>query len=382
MSKIFTSEFVSPGHPDKLMDSIAEDIVDAYLNLDSNARVAVDGLVKGTEMILAGEITSIADVDIKHRVPEVIREIGYDPDISKFNWASAKINTVFSKQSPDIAQGVNRSTGLGAGDIGIMFGGAVNEAPDLTPWPIYIARYISYRLFNDKNLTWSRPDQKVQVSVNYLDDHHIEIEQVIICISHSEDIDISSITSIITERIKTYISDLRSFGTNGWIIDHTIHGILVNPTGKFTIFGPEGDSGQVGRKIVVDQYGGYFAVGGGNLNGKDPTKVDRSAVYMARYVSNLLVSEGYADKVQLQVSYAIGRPEPISIYVDTFGTEHASKIVIDNFVKHYSFEPENIISRFKLNKPALERGFNYKELGMYGHIGTRFTGTFLPWEII
>lgn len=366
------------------MDAIAESVVDFVLdnNTEGKARIAVDGIVKNNLVILAGEITASEYPDFAHIASETIKEIGYTEEKSPtFNNANVITNDIFTRQSAHIAQGVDHDNKLeSAGDIGIMFGGAVKEAPDYTGWAHFLARLLSYEIYN-YGFEWARPDQKTQVTIKYEDGVHVGISDIVVCISHDENKPLAEIKDEIAHFVKAVLSQVQF--PEGFELDYNLH---VNPTGAFAIYGPVADSGEVGRKIVCDQYGGYFPVGGGNLNGKDATKVDRSAVYMARFVAKQVVAKGYADKCCIQLSYAIGQLEPISINVECYGTEKVERAIIDEFVNSFSYIPGRIIERFKLDKTTKERGFEYKQLGMYGHIGDLSMicdeVVQLPWEEI
>lgn len=379
MNKIsyFTSEHVSPGHPDKVCDAIAEAIVDFHLNNSTvKPRVAVDGLVKNNKIWLAGEITSTAECDYNAIVKEVLTEIGYTPEKSpEFNYDNFILHCEFTKQSPDIAQGVDNAESTGAGDIGIMFGGAVNEAPDFTCWSHYLARLLSFEIYK-YNFPWAKPDQKTQVTIKYVDGVPVAISDIIVCISHEESKPLEEIRTDIENFVSHTLTKYKVFKK----LNIQEYRLYVNPTGKFVQMGPIADSGEVGRKIVCDQYGGYFPVGGGNLNGKDATKVDRSAVYMARYVAKKVVANKLADLCQIEVSYGIGMIDPISIDVECFGTNKVSMEEIYEFVDRFSFRPKDIIAQFKLDLAEDLRLFKYRNLGKFGHIGQRFDKTNLPWE--
>lgn len=380
----FTSEHVSPGHPDKIMDAIAESIVDYQLEQGyKKPRVAVDGVVKDNTIVIAGECTNPKDIPLKKIIREVLTDIGYSSDINPMNLheVNAEIVNLLGDQSFDIAQGVDHEVLESAGDIGIMFGGAVKEAPDYTCWSHYFARLLSGYLYN-----WSKynkfvdfkPDQKVQVTIEYCEGKPSRISEIIVCISHSDKLSQEEVYNKVSKYIRDLMSNLLYEISE---IDIMSYNLRVNPTGRFVNYGPFADSGEVGRKIVCDQYGGFFAVGGGNLNGKDATKVDRSGVYMSRFVAKNIVAKGMADKCEIQVSYSIGQLEPVSIHVNTFGTEKVTLEEIYSFVNSFSFVPGDIIKRFKLNSPLSERKFSYRSLGKYGHIGN--TGAVnIPWEEI
>lgn len=368
-----TSEFVSPGHPDKVMDTIAEAIVDYQVD-NKGKKTAVDGLVKNNQVFLAGEVICDKEIPYEDIVKECLQKIGYTKEVSPdFNDANVKVTSIFTTQSPDIAMGVDKKE-IGAGDIGIMFGAAIREAPDYTAWTHYLSRYLSYCLY--KQLDWAKPDQKVQVTVKYEDDEPVEISTIICCVSHPEEMDLAVVVKEVKDKVFECLKS-NSYIKLAWNnVD-----IKVNPTGKFSVYGPVADSGLVGRKIVCDQgSASFFSVGGGNLNGKDATKVDRSAVYMARYVAKNVVAKGYSDRCQIHVAYAIGIASPVSLYVETYGTNKVNLETIQKFVESFDFTPKAIIKRFGLT--SVKRTFSYTELGMYGHIGARFADPQLPWEEI
>lgn len=388
MSRFFTSEHVSPGHPDKIMDAIAESIVDFQLEQGyKKPRVAIDGVIKNSCVVLAGECTNPNAIPVKQIVKETLSNIGYRSDVNPDNINSDNFTLInlIDGQSEDIAFGVDREEIEGAGDIGIMFGGAINEAPDFTGWAHYLARYLSYRFYNWANADRFEtfyPDQKVQVTVEYDDSGKlVGIKEVILCMSHHVSALTSGLTALAKHILVTSLSELKE----SLNLDIDIDNIKVqfNPTGRFTIYGPSSDSGEVGRKIVCDQYGGYFAVGGGNLNGKDATKVDRSAVYMARFAAKNIVGKSLADKCEIQVSYAIGKVEPVSICVNCFDTNRVSMEEIEAYVsENFDFRPGKIIERFNLNKEFKTRNFKYSDLGKFGHIGEHFGKETFPWETI
>lgn len=388
MSKFFTSEHVSPGHPDKVMDTIAESIVDFQLEQGyKKPRTAIDGVIKNCGVVLAGECTEPSKIPATDIVKKVLDDIGYRDDVNSKNITSDNFTMIgmIDGQSVDIAQGVDAEETEGAGDIGIMFGGAINEAPDFTGWAHYIARYLSYRFYQyakEGNFNVFYPDQKVQVTIAYDDNGKaLGISEIVLCLSHHDETTVEDLMNIVPNLCKFFLGQLEANGKLSLKYDD--YKLQLNPTGKFTIYGPVSDSGEVGRKIVCDQYGGYFAVGGGNLNGKDATKVDRSAVYMARWAAKNVVANQFADKCEIQVSYAIGKKEPVSLNVNCFGTNNVSMDAIEEYVRsNYDFIPGHIIEQFKLNKPLSERGFSYEGLGKYGHIGFRFDGNEVPWESI
>lgn len=369
----FTSEHVSPGHPDKVMDTIAESFVDFAIK-NKLPRVAVDGLVKNNLIFLAGELTTPGKFDVDAIVKKALRQTGYDQSSYGFAWnpvfnsETVKTTAIFSEQSADIAMGVDKKE-TGSGDIGIMFGGAVREAPDHTCWSHYLSRLLSYELFNELPNQWRGifgSDQKTQVTIEYTNGIATGIAEVVACLSHSPATDQYTVQRAARSFIKEILKDASPFGQPTKI--------TINPTGSFSKWGPEADSGAVGRKIVCDQYGGYFPVGGGNLNGKDATKTDRTAVYMARYVAKQIVENQLADNVQIQLAYAIGVANPVSINLECFGTNHVPIETIDKFIAGFSFKPDDMIRTLDL--------FNieYVKLGMYGHIGKSFDGSYRPWE--
>ena len=365
MSYIFTSESVSEGHPDKVCDQISDAILDAYLENDPNSRVACETLIKNNIVIVAGEITSESSPDIEPIIRETINEIGYSCDELGFNGTNCEIQNHISKQSPDIAQGVNEGEGedlgQGAGDQGLMFGYACNETESLMPTPIDLSHQLVKRqsdLRKSGELDWLRPDAKSQVSAIYNDlTNQIEgISAVVLSTQHDEGIDQEDLKK---EVFKNIIQPV--------IPDHLLledTNFFINPTGKFVIGGPVGDCGLTGRKIIVDTYGGMARHGGGAFSGKDPSKVDRSAAYASRYVAKNIVALGLADKCEIQVSYAIGVAEPTSINVETFGTSNTSQQEIEEFVRsNFDLRPKGIIKMLDLKRPI------YKETAAYGHFG-------------
>ena len=322
MSYIFTSESVSEGHPDKVCDQISDAILDAYLEHDPNSRVACETLIKNNIVVVAGEITSESNPDIEPIIRQTINEIGYDNDELGFNGGNCEIQNFIFQQSPDIAQGVNEGEGenleQGAGDQGLMFGYACNETPSLMPAPIDLShKLVKKQSEVRKNgvLTWLRPDAKSQVSVIYGDEGRViqGISAIVLSTQHDEKISQADLKEAVMEEI------IKPIIPSEWMLDKTK--VFINPTGKFVIGGPVGDCGLTGRKIIVDTYGGMARHGGGAFSGKDPSKVDRSAAYAARYVAKNIVDSGYADYCEIQVSYAIGVAEPTSININTFGTE-------------------------------------------------------------
>ena len=365
MSYIFTSESVSEGHPDKVCDQISDAILDSYLAQDPNSRVACETLIKNNTVIVAGEITSSGTPNIEEVIRNTVNEIGYDHDDLGFNGNNCEIQNLISKQSLDIAQGVNEGEGedldQGAGDQGLMFGYACSETPVLMPAPINLSHELVLKqsdVRKNGELGWLRPDAKSQVSVVYKDDIKTVdyVSAIVLSTQHDEDISQDEIKAKVREEIINPIIPTE------WIKEDTK--IYINPTGKFVIGGPVGDCGLTGRKIIVDTYGGMARHGGGAFSGKDPSKVDRSAAYACRYVAKNIVAAGLAERCEVQVSYAIGIAEPTSITVDTLGTgnlpeNEISQIVRDNF----DLRPKNLINLLDLKRPI------YKNTASYGHFG-------------
>ncbi len=373
---IFTSESVTKGHPDKVCDMISDAILDAFLKTDSHSRVAVETVVKNNTVILAGEVSSTGSVDIEKTVRDTINGIGYDRPELGFDGHSVNIIQLIDKQSPDIAQGVDdalehrgeQNADIGAGDQGMMFGYAVNETEELMPIPISLAHKLSRKLTEvreDGSLPYLRPDGKTQVSVKYEGGRPVGIDTVLISTQHDPDITQEQIRNDLIQYV------IRPTLPEKWKNDD--YKILVNPTGRFVIGGPVGDSGLTGRKIIVDTYGGAAAHGGGAFSGKDPTKVDRSAAYAARYIAKNIVSAGLAEKAEIQLAYAIGVAAPVSILVNTFGTGRISDDLIRQAVENtIDLRPSGIIERFDLQRPI------YARTASYGHFGR--TDIDLPWE--
>ena len=360
---LFTSESVTEGHPDKICDQISDAILDEYLRQDPKSRVAVETMTTTDFVAIAGEITSKANFDKQEQeklVRQTIREIGYNDPELLFDADSCEVMLRLHAQSPDISQGVTATDEkkLGAGDQGLMFGYATNETKELMPMPILLAHKLTKKLADVRKtgeLPWLRPDGKSQVSILYEDDKPKKIETIVISTQHDPSVSNDELTNAITEKvIKPACAEL-------WSDDIKIH---VNPTGKFVIGGPHGDAGLTGRKIIVDTYGGYGRHGGGAFSGKDPSKVDRSASYMCRYIAKNIVAAGLADKCEVQVAYAIGVAEPLSLMVNTFGTGKIPEEDIENLIrKHFEMTPAAIISHLDLNKPI------YKKTAAYGHFG-------------
>ena len=377
MRKLFTSESVTEGHPDKLCDYISDSILDSYLEKDKNARVACETVAGKGEILITGEITSTADINIEDIVRNSIKEIGYDNENIDMDYKTCKIHLNISKQSPDIALGVDKSLETkigteviseGAGDQGIMFGYACNETVDFMPMPIYLAHKLSKRLADVRKnniIDYLRPDGKVQVTVEYENNKPVRVDTIVLSTQHNENIDLEILKKDVKEKI------INEVVPNDLLDENTKY--FINPTGRFVIGGPLGDSGLTGRKIIVDTYGGYARHGGGAFSGKDATKVDRSASYMARHIAKNVVANGLADKCEIQLSYAIGVAKPVSVYVETFGTakiqeEEISKKICDKF----DLTPRGIINYLDLQKPIYKRTTNY------GHFGKDD----LPWEKI
>ncbi|KAG2474180.1 MAG: methionine adenosyltransferase 1 [Nitrosopumilales archaeon] len=360
---LFTSESVTEGHPDKICDQISDAILDEYLRRDPKSRVAIETMTTTGFVAIVGEITSKANFDKQEQeklVRQTIREIGYNDPELLFDADSCEVMLRLHAQSPDISQGVTATDEkkLGAGDQGLMFGYATNETKELMPMPILLAHKLTKKLADVRKtgeLPWLRPDGKSQVSILYEGDKPKKIETIVISTQHDPSVSNDELTNAITEKvIKPACAEL-------WSDDIKIH---VNPTGKFVIGGPHGDAGLTGRKIIVDTYGGYGRHGGGAFSGKDPSKVDRSASYMCRYIAKNIVAAGLADKCEVQVAYAIGVAEPLSLMVNTFGTGKIPEEDIENLTrKHFEMTPAAIISHLDLNKPI------YKKTASYGHFG-------------
>ena len=374
MSYIFTSESVSAGHPDKVCDQISDAVLDAYLKEDPNSRVACETMVKNNMVYIAGEITSTGSPDLEPVVRKTITDIGYDTDDYGFNGETCEFTNLVFEQSPDISQGVTEGEGenleQGAGDQGLMLGYASTETDSLMPLPIDLSHRLVKKqadVMKENDLPWLRPDAKSQVSAIYSDDGKtIEgLSAIVLSTQHDEDVSQDEIKEGVMEHI------IKPIVPAEWILDST--NIYINPTGKFVIGGPVGDCGLTGRKIIVDTYGGMARHGGGAFSGKDPSKVDRSAAYAARYVAKNIVAAGLADYCEIQVSYAIGVAKPTSINVNTFNSEKISKNAIEKIVEeHFDLRPKSLINMLDLKRPI------YLPTAAYGHFGR--TDIDLTWE--
>ena len=367
MKKLFTSESVTEGHPDKLCDYISDSILDNYLALDPFARVACETVAGKGEIYITGEITSNAEINIEEIVRNAIREVGFNDSKTDIDYRTCKIKTNLSKQSSDIAMGVDKSLeekqgemeSVGAGDQGLMFGFACNETEELMPLPISLAHKIAKQLSMVRKqniIDYIKPDGKVQVTVEYEDNLPVRVDTIVVSTQHKENVDLNTLKKDIKEKVihKIVPSNLLDENTK----------YFINPTGRFVIGGPLGDSGLTGRKIIVDTYGGYSRHGGGAFSGKDPTKVDRSASYMARHIAKNIVVNGYAKKCEVQLAYAIGVAKPVSVYVDTFGTNTISEEeIVQKINTNFDLTPTGIINYLDLRKPI------YRLTTNYGHFG-------------
>jgi len=362
-SHLFTSESVSEGHPDKVADQISDAILDAILTQDPRGRVAAETLITTGLIVLAGEITTTAVVDYADVARQTVRRIGYDSSEMGFDWASCAVVQTLDKQSPDIAQGVNEGAGLdldqGAGDQGLMFGFACDETDVLMPTPIYFAHRLTERqalVRKDGRLPWLRPDAKSQVTVRYEQGRPVAIDAVVLSTQHSPDISHADLVEAVREEIIKPVLPPEML--------HKETKYLINPTGRFVIGGPVGDCGLTGRKIIVDTYGGQGSHGGGAFSGKDPSKVDRSSSYAGRYVAKNIVAAGLASRCEVQVAYAIGVSQPVSLMVDTFGTGKVDDDRIAALVReHFDLRPKGIIQMLDLLRPI------YQKTAAYGHFG-------------
>jgi S-adenosylmethionine synthetase len=357
---LFSSESVTEGHPDKVCDQISDAILDEFLRQDADSRVAVESMITSGIVFVAGEVSSKGKTDVQKIVRETIKSIGYDKPEYGFDCDSCSVLCSLHEQSPDISRGVSASTykEQGAGDQGLMFGFATSETPELMPLPITIAHQLSMRLAQvrkKKELGWVRPDGKSQVSVVYEDGVPKRIDSVVISTQHSPDISMNQLREEVINKVIKPVCD-------SWMDNQTK--FLVNPTGRFVIGGPPGDTGLTGRKIIADTYGGMGRHGGGAFSGKDPSKVDRSACYMARYVAKNIVASGLAKKCEVQVAYAIGVAEPISVMIETFGTGKMPEEYIEAMVrKNFDMRPAGIIKTLDLKRPI------YHQTAAYGHFG-------------
>lgn len=377
MKRLFTSESVTEGHPDKLCDYISDSILDSYLAKDKNARVACETVAGKGEIYITGEITSTANVDIEQVVRDTIKEVGYADSEYDIDYRTCKIYINLSKQSPDIALGVDKSLedkegkdveSEGAGDQGLMFGYACDETEELMPLQISLAHKLSKRLTEvrrEKIIDYLRPDGKTQVTVEYDGEKPVRVDTIVVSTQHLPDVDMNVLKKDIIEKVikPTVPANLLDENTK----------YFINPTGRFVIGGPLGDSGLTGRKIIVDTYGGAARHGGGAFSGKDPTKVDRSASYMARHIAKNIVANGYAKRCEIQIAYSIGVAKPVSIYVNTYGTNTIpEEEIVEKIDKTFDLTPRGIINYLDLQRPI------YRQTTNYGHFGKKD----LPWEKI
>lgn len=376
---LFTSESVTEGHPDKMCDQISDGILDAIMDQDPNGRVACETITKTGFVLVAGEISTNCYIDIPKIVRQTIANIGYDNAEFGFDHKTCAVFTSIEEQSQDIAMGVNEADEykkdqldtndmIGAGDQGMMFGFACNETPELMPMPISLAHKLAMKLSEvrkNKLVNYLRPDGKTQVTVEYHDNVPVRIDTIVVSTQHNPDVD----RATIEKDIKEYV--INQVVPKNLLDENTKY--FVNPTGRFVIGGPQGDSGLTGRKIIVDTYGGYSRHGGGAFSGKDPTKVDRSAAYAARYIAKNIVAAGLADKCEVELAYAIGVAKPVSIMVETFGTNKVDNDIIEQAVaENFDLRPAAIIEKFNLRRPI------YQQIAAYGHFGREDLD--LPWE--
>ena len=377
MKRLFTSESVTEGHPDKLCDYISDSILDSYLAKDKNARVACETVAGKGEIYITGEITSTANVDIEQVVRDTIKEVGYADSEYDIDYRTCKIYINLSKQSPDIALGVDKSLedkegkdveSEGAGDQGLMFGYACDETEELMPLPISLAHKLSKRLTEvrkEKIIDYLRPDGKTQVTVEYDGDKPVRVDTIVVSTQPLPEVDMTVLKKDIIEKV------IKPIVPANLLDENTKY--FINPTGRFVIGGPLGDSGLTGRKIIVDTYGGAARHGGGAFSGKDPTKVDRSASYMARHIAKNIVANGYAKKCEIQIAYSIGVAKPVSIYVNTYGTNTIpEEEIVEKIDKTFDLTPRGIINYLDLQRPI------YRQTTNYGHFGKKD----LPWEKI
>ena len=376
---LFTSESVTEGHPDKMCDQISDGILDAIMEQDPYGRVACETITKTGFVLVAGEISTSCYIDIPKIVRQIIANIGYDNAEYGFDHKTCAVFTSIEEQSQDIAMGVNQADEykknhqdtndmIGAGDQGMMFGFACNETPELMPMPISLAHKLAMKLTEirkNKVVDYLRPDGKTQVTVEYHDNVPVRIDTIVISTQHNPTVD----REIIEKDIKEYV--INNVVPKNLLDENTKY--FVNPTGRFVIGGPQGDSGLTGRKIIVDTYGGYARHGGGAFSGKDPTKVDRSAAYAARYIAKNIVAAGLADKCEVELAYAIGVAKPVSVMVETFGTNKVDNEIIEKAIaENFDLRPAVIIEKFNLRRPI------YQQLAAYGHFGREDLD--LPWE--
>jgi S-adenosylmethionine synthetase len=380
---LFTSESVTEGHPDKIADAISDAVLDAALSNDPYSRVACETLITTGMVVLAGEITTPQTLDYTQIVRDTVNRIGYDNGAYGFDGHNCAVLVALDKQSPDIAQGVDQAQEIrsgatgdmydlaGAGDQGMMFGYATNETPELMPMPIALAHRLSRRLASvrkDGTLPYLRPDGKTQVSVRYVDRVPVAVERVLISTQHAEEVTTEQIREDLWDKVISTELPVDFYDAEQLHAD-----LLINPTGRFVIGGPVGDAGLTGRKIIVDTYGGFARHGGGAFSGKDPSKVDRSAAYAARHVAKNVVAAGLAERAEVQVAYAIGVARPVSLLIDTFGTERVDRRLIEKLVaEHFDLRPAAFRAYLSLHQPI------YSPTAAYGHFGR--TDVDLPWE--